>query len=157
MIKKHIVSDSSQIYFDFGKAESSFIWDKDGKKLPAFPDMFKGDVVLNQIISIEDYFTHNITKTYLLESEDGGEGDLAPLLDRCKTLLAEKKLLTFTYAYYETPFPEVATLIPVDKHIVVTVGTPAPLLWAKLSSNLPELFSEDESEEEEEPEFGGFW
>lgn len=32
MIYKHIVSDSSQIYFDFAKAENSFIWDKSGKR-----------------------------------------------------------------------------------------------------------------------------
>jgi len=36
MIKKHIVSDSSQIYFDFGKAEGSFIWDRNGKKFIDF-------------------------------------------------------------------------------------------------------------------------
>jgi len=36
MIKKHIVSDSSQIYFEFDKAESSFIWDKSGKKFIDF-------------------------------------------------------------------------------------------------------------------------
>ncbi len=36
MVKKHIVSDSSQIYFDFGKAEGSFIWEKAGKKFIDF-------------------------------------------------------------------------------------------------------------------------
>ncbi len=36
MIKKHIVSDSSQIYFDFGRAEGSFIWDKAGKNFIDF-------------------------------------------------------------------------------------------------------------------------
>lgn len=32
MIKNHIVSDSSQIYFDFDKAQGAFIWDRSGKK-----------------------------------------------------------------------------------------------------------------------------
>lgn len=36
MINKHIVSDSSQIYFDFGKAEKAFIWDRGGKKFIDF-------------------------------------------------------------------------------------------------------------------------
>jgi acetylornithine/succinyldiaminopimelate/putrescine aminotransferase len=36
MIKNHIVSDSSQIYFDFGRAEGIFLWDKNGKKFIDF-------------------------------------------------------------------------------------------------------------------------
>nr|MDO8114756.1 hypothetical protein [Candidatus Sigynarchaeota archaeon] len=147
-------STSSQYIDESGLLVSDVVpTDQDGKKLQIFPDMFQEDVRLKQVISIEEYFTYNITKTYLLESE----GDLAPLVERCQQLLAEKKFLAFMYAYYGTAFPEVAVLIPVDKHIIVAVGTPASLLWAKLNSNLPELFSEEESSEDEEPEFGEFW
>ncbi len=127
--------------------------DQEGKPLPIMEDMFKGDIALKQVISLEDFFTFNITKTYVLESE----GDLRPIVERCKQLFAEKKFLTFTYAYYRTAFPETAILIPVEKYIVVEVGTSAPLFWAKLITNLSEVFSEEESEEEGEPGFGEFW
>ena len=147
-------STSSQYVDENGTFVLSVIpTDQDGKQLPVVEDMFKGEVTLGQIISIEEFFTFNMSKTYVLESED----DLTPLFERCQKLLAEKKFLTFTYAYYKTAFPEIAVLIPVEQYVVVEVGTPAPLLWAKLNTNLVEVFAEEESEEEGEPEFGEFW
>jgi hypothetical protein len=148
-------STSSQYVDENGLFVPSVIpTDQDGKQLPVVDDMFKsGDVQLSQIISLEDFFTFNMSKTYMLESEE----DLTPLFERCQKLLAEKKFLTFTYAYYRTAFPEMAVLIPVEKYIVVEVGIPTPLLWAKLNTNLTAVFSEEESEEEGEQEFGEFW
>ncbi len=147
-------STSSQYFDENGQyVPEVFPTDQVGKPLPLVETMFKGDVTLSRTISLEDFFTFNTTKTYVLESE----GDLGPVIERCQRLLAEKQFLTFSYAYYNTAFPETAVLIPVEKSIIVTVGTLAPVLWAKLNTNLPEVFSEEETEDEEEPEFGEFW
>jgi len=147
-------STSSQYIDENGLYISEVIpTDKEGKPLPITNSMFKDVITLSQTITLEEFFTIDVSKTYVLNSE----GDMKILVDRCQKLLGEKKFLTFNYTYYDTAFPETAVLIPVKDSIVVAVGTPAPVLWAKLTTNLPETFTEEEAESEEEPEFGTFW
>lgn len=147
-------STSSHYVDENGLYVSSVVpTDQDGHALPIVEDMFKRDLQLAQSISINDFFTFNISKTYVLESK----GDLSPLLKRCQLVFLEKKLLTFAYAYYPTAYPEIAILIPVDDNIVVCVGTQASLIWARMNMDLSKVYAPEEEEEEEEPGFGEFW
>lgn len=124
--------------------------DKEGNKLTIIEDMFKSEILLDKVITIDEFFTYNISKTYILESDS----DFNQLIEYCNNLLSQNKLLVFTYAYRKTAYPETAILVPQGSNLFVEVGNSFQPLWCKLNVNLP--ISSEEEEEEEEIDFSQF-
>lgn len=124
--------------------------DVEGTPLETVPSMFSLSSCPLDEITTEEFFGYAFQGTYLLDSEE----DLAFLLDRCINLLKKGRFLKFQYAYYTTPFPQDAVLIPVEDQIVIVVGTYTPPRWSKLQSDFIEETLQEEELEEETDEFG---
>jgi hypothetical protein len=95
-------------------------------------------------ITLDDFFYLEIDSTYILDSEDNLDG----LLDLTKSLLKQKKLLAFSYAYYKTAFPKTAVLVPVEKKIVVFIGESFQPIFIGQDSKLEEILEIEVSEED---------
>ena len=123
----------------------------EGEPCPIVESMFKTGVQLTETISLEEYFHHDIDKTYVLESEVS----LASLLDKCVSLLDEERLFTFTYAWTASHDPSTAMLVPFDGSIVVLVGKRAELKWVGPDTQVLALF--EDIVEDEEFDFEEAW
>ena len=118
----------------------------DGKAIPVVRSMFKEPVKLSKTISLEEYFSYSVERTYILASEH--EEDLRHLYLACKKLLEQKRLYYFAYAYYDTTNPRDAILIPKNEQILVVVAEFAELILLKPSQILYSDIEEEELEEE---------
>ncbi|MFX1571784.1 MAG: hypothetical protein ACFFB0_03470 [Promethearchaeota archaeon] len=120
--------------------------DADGKAIPITRSMYKEPVELSKTISLEDFFSYNVERTYILTSEQ--EEELNQLYLICKKLLAQDKLFHFTYAYYDTTNPRDAILLPKDNQLFVVDAEFADLILLKPSEILYSDIEEEELEEE---------
>ncbi len=133
--------------------------DAEGKPLPLQPDMFTAGGILERKIALEDFFEYNFSRVYLL-NDAGQPGDPAweVLKTRCVELLKENQFLVFKYIWRSTAFPEDAVIVPAeDGNVFVLVGTRAPVAWARLNTNLAQIFTEAEQEGQVEEFDFDYW
>jgi hypothetical protein len=125
---------------------NTLLVDAEGKAIPVVRSMFKEPVNLSQAILIEDYFSFQIERTYVVNSEQA-EG-LQRLYTACEKLLNQKKLFRFPYAYYDTTTQRDILLVPKDGHLFGVVGEFAELILLKPTQILYSDIEEEELEEE---------
>lgn len=125
---------------------STLLVDAEGKAIPVIRSMFKEPVNLSQTISLEDYFSYQIERTYLINSEQA-EG-LLRLYTACEKFLEQKRLFRFPYAYYDTTNQSDVILVPKEGLLFGVVGEFAELLLLKPTQVLYSDIEEEELEEE---------
>ena len=120
----------------------------DEKKEPLYvtKSMYSYPIELGPTISLKHYFDYIIERTYLLELEHHFQ--IETLLKECTELLNKNKFARFTYAYYDTPDPQDAILIPKEDQIFVAVGTYHPPVM--LEPTQIEYWDEEEIDMEQE-------
>jgi hypothetical protein len=119
--------------------------------VPLTPSMFnqpKNDITT---ITVDQFYTLDVLKTYVLDGEN-----LTPLLESTKKMNAEGKFLKFTYAYVYTPIPLDAVLIASGDTILVLLGRlTTPEFFSLQKIPIPE--PEDSEDEDEEIDFNTTW
>jgi len=120
--------------------------DVDEKAIPVIRSMFKEPVNLSKAISLEDYFSFQVERTYIVNSVQ--EEEIHRLYRACENLLEQKKLYRFAYAYYDTTTRRDVILIPKDEQLFAVVGEFAELILLKSTQILYSDIEEEELEEE---------
>ena len=91
-----------------------------GEKIPIHHSMFNDVILLQNTISLQDYFHYEIEYSYMLSSDE----DIISLKKICEQLWKEERyFFSFPYAYYDTTLKRDAILILKEDTIFVVVGS----------------------------------
>jgi hypothetical protein len=126
--------------------EETLLVDSDGKAIPVERSMYNTPVRLSKTVSLQDYYSYNIDRAYIVRSEE--MDDLNRLTSICEKLLEQDKMYRLTYAYYDTTTPRDMVLIPKEGDLFAVVGEAVKLILLKPTEILYSDIEEEELEEE---------